>query len=167
MSFRTILDCCPLSKLACLAAVLVALAACQQHPKSAPAAPSPTDFNALLQKGDYAGALAFLDKASLPAAEKDGVAGTLILDGLVDPKATTKPPFPLSEGFKRLERAAAAGRGQSASDLKAKFTTGINYEGKNSLMPPNPELATCWGAVEKGSEKAPACIELRQSLKTP
>jgi hypothetical protein len=125
------------------------------------------EFGTLLQKGDYAGAIAFVNAAKLSAAEKDGVTGNLILDGLVDPRATTKPPFPLAEGFTRLERAAAAGRKQSIADLRAKFTTGLNFEGKNSIMPPNASLAGCWNEVASGSSKASACIEMRKKLRVP
>lgn len=145
--------------------LLLSLASCQT-PKE-PAAPA-ADFNTLLQKGDYAGAIAFVNAAAdIPANEKDGVIGTLILDGLVDPKATTKPPYKLGDGFDRLERAVVAGRTQSVADLRAKFSTGINYEGKNSLMPANEDLAKCWSEVESGSRKPPACIEMRKSLHVP
>ena len=167
-------------------AAMAWLTSCQPHPAPTPHAattpqpePSPrsgaaprladaaSEFNALLGKGDYAGAIAFVEKSALTAAEKDGVTGTLILDGLVDPSASTRPAHPLAEGFTRMERAAAAGREQSVADLRAKFTTGINYEGKNILLPPHRALAECWANVEAGNEKATACISMRQRLRVP
>ena len=124
-------------------------------------------MNALLQKGDYAGAIAFVEKSGVPASDKDGVIGTLIADGLVDREASTRPQYTLADGFTRMERAAAAGRIQSVADLRAKFTTGINDRGRNVLMPPVPELATCWTDVEEGKEKAASCIAMRERLKVP
>jgi hypothetical protein len=126
-----------------------------------------SEFNALVSKGDYAGAIALVEKSGLAADEKDGITGTLILDGLVDPEASTRPGFPLGEGFTRMERAVSAGRTQSVADLRAKFTTGINYQGKNILMPPHQGLATCWTNVEAGKEKATACIAMRRRLRVP
>jgi hypothetical protein len=163
-----------------LLAVVLSLIACQ--PQTAPTAQSTppqktsdaskppdasSEFNTLVSKGDYAGAIAFVEKSGLPADEKDGITGTLILDGLVDPNASTRPAYPLGEGFIRMERAVSAGRTQSAADLRAKFTTGINYEGKNILMPPNEALANCWTDVEAGKEKSAACIAMRQRLRIP
>jgi hypothetical protein len=133
-------------------------------------APAPDDaaaFNALLAKGDYAGAIQFVERSKLSASDKDGVTGTLILDGLADRSATSRPPFPLSEGFAHLEKAALAGRAQSVADLRAKFTTGINDAGKNSIMPPNEALAKCWEGVESGKKKASACILMRKRLRIP
>jgi hypothetical protein len=132
-----------------------------------PAPDEASAFNALLAKGDYAGAIQFVKRSSLSASDKDGVTGTLILDGLADRSATSRPPFPLSEGFARLEKAASAGRAQSVADLRAKFTTGINDAGKNSIMPPNDALAKCWEGVESGRKKASACIQLRKRLRVP
>jgi hypothetical protein len=143
------------------------LASCQtQAPPPQP--PKAADFNTLLKNGDYAAAIAWVTAApGIAANEKDGVIGTLILDGLVDPKASSKPPYKLADGFERLEKAALAGRPQSVSDLRAKFTTGINYEGKNSLMPANEALAKCWTSVEALSNQAQACVDLRKSLRVP
>jgi hypothetical protein len=126
-----------------------------------------SDFNALVRRGDYAAAISFVEKSQLPAGEKDGVTGTLILDGLVDPSPATRPPYPLTEGFTRLERAASAGRVQSIADLRGKFTTGLNYAGKNILLPPNDALAKCWANVEAGTDKAATCITMRQRLQVP
>jgi hypothetical protein len=168
-----------IARLAAIFGTTLWLASCQPQAGPAPVATSssqsgsaaPTssasDFNALLKQGDYAGAIAFVEKSSISPTEKDGVAGTLILDGLVDPQASTRPAYRLSEGFARMERAAAAGRVQSISDLRAKFSTGINYAGKNILMAPNPALANCWSKVEAGAEKADACIAMRQRLRIP
>ena len=142
-----------------LAAVLL-LPSCQSKSPSG-------DFNSLVRKGDYAAAIALVEKAELAASEKDGVIGILILDGLVDPSAATRPPFVLADGFTRIERAATAGRTQSIADLRGKFTTGLNYEGKNILMPPNEALAKCWTTVEAGNDKASTCITMRQSLQVP
>ena len=163
-----------------LAVALATLLSCQ-HPaatsraQSAPAAQSPTaqsqddsaQFTALVQKGDYAGAIAMVEKSSAPPREKDGVIGVVILDGLVDPSPTTRPPYSLADGFTRMERAASAGREQSIADLRARFTTGVNYEGKNILMPPNTALASCWTEVEAGTRKPGACIEMRKRLHVP
>jgi hypothetical protein len=153
------------------------LSACSPQSTSAPqsvpartppsAAAAPADFNAFLSKGDYAGAIRFVEQSSLSDSEKDGTSGNLILDGWVDPNAVSRPPYPLAAGFVTLERAAAAGRGQSASDLRAKFTTGINYEGKKVLMAPNPPLAECWTKVESAQEAPSTCIGLRRRLQVP
>jgi hypothetical protein len=134
-------------------------------PPAAEAAPS--DFNSFLGKGDYAGAIKFVEHSALSDSEKDGTNGNLILDGWVDPSAVSRPPYPLAAGFATLERAAVAGRGQSVADLRAKFTTGINYEGKNVLMAPNPPLAECWTKVESAQEAPSTCIALRRHLQVP
>ena len=158
--------------------VMLLLCACRSQPVSgtsaspaAPPSPAPQtsagDFNRYLANGDYAGAIAFAEKSSLPHSERDGIVGNLILDGLVDPAASTRPPYSLSEGFARLERAAAAGRVQSAADLRAKFTVGINYEGKNILMAPVAALSQCWAQVEAGEQSAASCIALRQRIHVP
>jgi hypothetical protein len=161
---------------ACALAVAGWLGSCQPHAntvskhQASPSAVSPaamSEFNALVRKGDYAGAIAFVEASTLPASEKDGVIGSLILDGLVDPSSTTRPSYPLAEGFTRMERAASAGRVQSIADLRGKFTTGINYEGKNSLLPPNSSLAECWTGVEAGRDKPSTCINMRQRLHIP
>ena len=125
------------------------------------------EFNALLRKGDYAGAIALVDQSALAATEKDGVTGTMILDGLVDPSASTRPAFPLSEGLARMERAALGGRAQSIADLRGKFTTGVNDRGKTVVMPANAVLAECWSKVEAGGEKAGECVALRRRLGFP
>jgi hypothetical protein len=62
---------------------------------------------------------------------------------------------------------AVAGRGQSVADQRAKFTTGINYEGKNVLMAPNPPLAECWTKVESAQAAPSTCIALRRHLQVP
>jgi hypothetical protein len=136
-------------------------------PPPAAAAAPPADFNSFLSKGDYAGAIKFVEQSALSNSEKDGTNGNLILDGWVDPNAVSRPPYPLAAGFVTLERAAAAGRGQSVADLRAKFTTGINYEGKNVLMAPNPPLAECWTKVESAQEAPSTCITLRRRLQVP
>jgi hypothetical protein len=153
-------------------AVMGLLAACQQpHLRSAvaPAAngASQSVFTDLLQKGDYAAAIRFVEQSPAEQREKDGVNGTLILDGWVDPNALTRPPYPLAMGFERLERAATAGRVQSVADLEAKFTTGLNHEGKNVLMPPNSALAQCWSKVQQANEEPATCIALRKRLGVP
>jgi hypothetical protein len=135
-------------------------------PKSSAAQPT-ADFNLLVSKGDYAGAIAFVEKSNLAPDEKDGINGNLILDGLADPAASTRPPYTLSDGFARLERAAAAGRVQSVADLRAKFTVGVNYEGKSVLMAPVARLGQCWAKVEAGTQSAAFCIALRQRLHVP
>jgi hypothetical protein len=139
----------------------------QSAPSAEPSAAAMSDFNALLRKGDYAGAIAFVEKSTLPAREKDGIIGTLILDGLVDQSASTRPPYPLAEGLARMEHAASAGRAQSVADLRAKFTTGLNDSGKNKLMPPNDALAKCWSDVEGGKQKPVMCVRLRKRLHVP
>jgi|HubBroStandDraft_4_1064222.scaffolds.fasta_scaffold400811_2 hypothetical protein len=181
MSYQTISGCCPfpinaLQRAACLC-LAAGLLLFQPHAAAAPgqkpapqSTPTPEDtsaFNALLAKGDYAAAIQFVEQSSLSAGEKDGVTGILILDGLADKSPASRPPFPLAEGFARLERAALAGRDQSIADLRAKFTNGINDAGKNSLMAPNPALAQCWGAVESGKKKPAACVQLRKRLRVP
>jgi hypothetical protein len=153
-------------------AVTGLVAGCQQPHSGSAVAPAAHDapqlvFRDLLQKGDYAGAIRFVEQSSAAQPEKDGVNGTLILDGWVDPNALTRPPYPLATGFESLERAAAAGRVQSATDLAAKFTTGLNHEGKNVLMPPNPALAQCWSKVGQGNEEPATCIALRKQLGVP
>ena len=135
-------------------------------PPAAEATP-PADFNSLVSKGDYAEAIKFVEQSALSDSEKDGTNGNLILDGWVDPNAVSRPPYPLAAGFVTLERAAAAGRGQSVADLRAKFTTGINYEGKKVLMAPNAPLAACWSKVESAQEAPATCIALRQRLQVP
>jgi hypothetical protein len=144
-------------------------------PQSVPARPPPpaaeatplADFNSFLSKGDYAGAIKFVEQSALSDVEKDGTNGNLILDGWVDPNAVSRPPYPLTVGFVTLERAAAAGRSQSVADLRAKFTTGINYEGKKVLMAPNQPLAECWTKVESVQEAPSTCITLRRRLQVP
>lgn len=116
----------------------------------------------LVRTGDYRAAIERTEHEKLSAAEIDGVTGSLILQGLVDPAATARPPYTVADGLARMERAAAAGRMQSAADLKGKFTTGINHRGGNQLLAPNAELAGCWAKVEDGKEKAAACIALRK-----
>jgi hypothetical protein len=138
-------------------------------PQESLAAPAATgrDFAAILDKGDYAGAIKFVEQSSVPTSEKDGLKGNLILDGWVDPAAVSRPPYPLVTGFDSLERAALAGRSQSITDLRAKLTTGINFEGKNVLMAPNPPLAQCWARVEAATEQPATCVALRRQLKVP
>ncbi|HLK67357.1 MAG TPA: hypothetical protein VKU19_28170 [Bryobacteraceae bacterium] len=151
-----------------LLAITVSALCLASCPRPAPTpAQEAADFAALLQKGDYAGAIAFTETSAMASRDKDGVIGTLILDGLVDHGATTRPKASLADGFDRMERAAAAGRSQSVADLRAKFTTGVNDAGKNSLMAPLPALAKCWTDVEQGSEKAGSCIQMRQKLRVP
>jgi hypothetical protein len=147
-------------------AVLLVFGSCESR-SAPPAQSTPADFNTLLKEGDYAGAILFVQAAKITAAEKDGVTGNLILDGHVDPRAVAKPPYPLAEGFIRLERAAAAGRKQSIADLRAKFTTGLNFEGKRQIMPPNAALAKCWTEVGAGTTKASVCMEMRKKLRMP
>ena len=162
-----------LSALALAAAVF---SACQQRvskdaPPSVPATQSvdalANEFTALLRKGDYAGAIAIVEKSTLPATEKDGVTGNMILDGFVDPSAATRPKYTLGEGLTRMERAASSGRTQSIADLRGRFTTGLNDRGRTVVMPANPELATCWSKVEAGSGKAGECVALRARLGIP
>jgi hypothetical protein len=129
--------------------VLVLLGSCESRSASAQGATEAAEFGAMT------------------SAEKDGVTGNLILDGHVDPRAVSRPPYPLAEGFIRLERAAAAGRKQSIADLRAKFTTGLNFEGKNPLIPPIAALAKCWTEVGSGTAKASVCIEMRKKLRVP
>jgi hypothetical protein len=124
-------------------------------------------FTALLAKGDYAGAIDLTKRTDMPAAEQDAMLGTLTLDGLVDQRATTKPAYSIAEGLAFMEAAALTGRPQSVSDLRGKFTTGLNDAGKNQIMPPLPELAACWTKVEAGTEKPQICVDLRKKLKLP
>ena len=132
-----------------------------------PAHSASEEFTAFLNKGDYAGAIKFVEQSGLTESEKDGVKGNLILDGWADPAAATRPPYPLAAGFDSLERAAIAGRKQSVTDLSAKFATGVNYEGKNVLMAPAPSLATCWARVEAADAQAATCVALRRELRVP
>ena len=125
------------------------------------------DVAAYLTKGDYAGAIEAVSRSKVSKVEKDGVTGILILDGLADPEATTKPPYTLADGLARMERAALRGRHQSVADLRAKFTVGVNYQGRNRLMAPYRSLAECWQQVQAGSTKAAACVALRKQLQIP
>jgi hypothetical protein len=125
------------------------------------------DVSAYLSTGDYVRAIEAVLRSRVSKVEKDGVTGVLILDGLVDPDAKTKPPYTLADGFARMERAALRGRRQSVADLRAKFEVGINYQGKNSLMAPVEALASCWRQVEGGSQKAAGCVALRRQLRVP
>ena len=103
MYLPTTLHCSRFHRLCAITAGLLALlSSCnaQHHQPAAAAGATPAkqdvaaDFNALLKRGDYAAAIAFVSKAAeIPASEKEGVVGTLILDGLVDPKATTSRPI--------------------------------------------------------------------------
>lgn len=124
-------------------------------------------FSDLLQKGEYAGVIELVQKTDMPVNERNGILGNMILDGLVDQKAITRPAYTLEEGMRYMETAAAAGRIQSVSDLRGKFTTGLNDAGKGVVMPPNPDIAACWQRVEGGQEQATTCINLRKKLKFP
>jgi hypothetical protein len=126
-----------------------------------------SNIASLLANGDYVGAIAAIEASSAPEVEKLSATGRLILDGLIDPAAKTKPSFSVDDGLSRLENAAKMGHEPSVSDLVGFFTVGLNYRGERVLFPPFPALASCWQAVQKSTKLASDCAVLRKSLGAP
>ncbi len=124
-------------------------------------------FNQLLAAGDYSAAIDLVNRTDVPAVERDHMLGDLVLDGLVDDKAKSKPQATVADGLGLLEQAAAAGSPQAISSLRGRFETGLNSRGRNQLMAANPELADCWRTVEASEKKPAQCIALRAELKLP
>jgi hypothetical protein len=125
------------------------------------------DIPNLLAQGDYNAVLDEIDKAKITDAEKLGTSGRIILDGLVDPKAKTRPKFTIDEGLSRMEKAALLGRETSVNDLAAVFTTGVGFRDEKKLLLPAPELADCWNGVKSKAKTSDTCIALRKSLGVP
>jgi hypothetical protein len=126
-----------------------------------------TKIASLLAAGDYAAAISGIETSGASEIDKLSASGRLILDGLVDPAAKTKPNFSVDEGLSRLERAAILGHEPSVSDLVGFFTLGLSFRGEKRVFPPSPALAACWQAVQKSTKSAADCVTLRKTLGAP
>ncbi len=125
------------------------------------------DFNKFLAAGDYAAAMALVKRVDVPDATRDHMLGDLVLEGLADDKAKSRPQATVADGLGLLETSAASGYPQAISSLRGRFENGINYQGRNQIMSANPALADCWRSAESGVKKPADCISLRAKLKLP
>jgi hypothetical protein len=152
-------------------ALLLVLSACTKTETGGVSAGASTnganDVASLLAQGDYGAVLEVIDKAKISEAEKLGTSGRIILDGLIDPNAKTRPKFSVEEGLSRMEKAVTLGRDTSISDLAALFTNGLGYRDEKKLFAAVPELASCWNEVKSKAKSADVCIALRKSLGVP
>ncbi|MBB3910408.1 hypothetical protein [Sphingomonas desiccabilis] len=112
---------------------------------------------------DYARAITAIERSGRPSATVALETGNLIIAGHREVQPERRPAATLEQGLSLLER-AASDRGEAADiapqHLRLWFERGVG-SGVYQAMPPRPELARCWGAVEERAQRAAACIAMR------